>query len=146
MTALSRTADYFLEQALGQGNLGQHELAVTSLRQAIVLDKASVRAWRAMSEQLFAIGDNAGSEAASTQASILAVTDSSFRSVIARLQDPHLNDLEEVLLDVLEASPDDADALNGETLAQPVDHRNEAGQVAARSIGDGQAGDDQCES
>jgi len=112
VTALSRTADYFLEQALGQGNLGQHELAVTSLRQAIVLDKASVRAWRAMSEQLFAIGDNAGSEAASTQASILAVTDSSFRSVIARLQDPHLNDLEEVLLDVLEASPDDADALN----------------------------------
>ncbi|MEI9932550.1 MAG: sulfotransferase [Rhizomicrobium sp.] len=92
--------------------LGEHDRAVTALRDAIDLDRLEPRAWRALSEELFAVGENAQSETASIQAAVLSIANPKFREALAQSQPRTPEGLEDAVLEFLEGFPEDAAALN----------------------------------
>lgn len=97
---------------LACADLAEHSQAVGALRRALEIDPGLADAWRALSMQLYAVGDNEGSDAAWRRASISAIRDPRFKAALARVEGSLESDLEDAVLAYLEEEPDDADALN----------------------------------
>jgi tetratricopeptide (TPR) repeat protein len=97
---------------LAYAAVAMHSQSVAALRRALELDPAMAQAWRVLSEELYALGDNVGSEAAAQRASIAAIHDPRFKAALARAGESPRPDLEDAALSYLEEAPDDADALN----------------------------------
>jgi tetratricopeptide (TPR) repeat protein len=105
------SAELYVELGRALGELGMHDAALGALSRATNLDGNAADAWQALSEQLFASGDQPRSDAASTRAAILAVRNPSLRKQLVELDGRASADLEELLLEFLETEPDDVDAL-----------------------------------
>ena len=67
---LPGSAELRLELGQALSELGEHQLAVAALIRAIKMGLATPEVWKALSEQLYVVGDRGGSDAASLRAAI----------------------------------------------------------------------------
>lgn len=108
-----RPASSALRLELGEAlaALGENRVAIAVLSQAVNLDRSSADAWLALGEQLRLIGDARGSEFALAQHFYASVGDPRLGGAVVALQDNRPNDAEDIVLEFLEANPDDVNAI-----------------------------------
>ena len=105
--AYPRAANTQYELGATLGALGERASAIAALRQATALNRELPEAWRALGDQLFAVGDVGGAEAAYAEHQRAAVGDPALRPAADALFEGRLVAAEGLLRDHVKAHPGD---------------------------------------
>ena len=100
-----------LEVGLAMAELGQTRPAVAALRRATALEPRLIAGWRALAEQLRALGDEAGADAATAAEIRASTSDPGLLEAATALVDNRLAVAERLLRDRLKRDPENVPAI-----------------------------------
>jgi len=124
-----------LELGLTLGMLGDNYGAITVLTEATNLDRNLSEAWSALGEQYVLVGDILASDAAYSHHFNVSVNEPQLQKAVAALRNGRPDISEDILVEYLEAHPDDVNAIKMLAEAAIACDRNEdAGVLLERCL------------
>ena len=124
-----------LELGLALGVLGDNYGAIAVLTEAVNLDRNLAEAWSALGEQYVLVGDVLASDAAYSHHFNVSVSEPQLQKAVAALRNGRPDISEDILVEYLEAHPDDVNAIKMLAEAAIACDRNEdAGVLLERCL------------